>query len=612
MRTLKYTIGHEILVSRIPGLFAYTEISEDGYSILHKATDSPIGCYGKVIENIVIPKYINVTDNNGNIVVEGGKIYQYRSLMDCYYRCLNEKLDGGESYVAFIEEGMGKMKVDFKGFNEKKHDLVPEFVYLSVINEYYNELKRLKSICDFFIKRTQKNDEDGVPDYEYDKIACCECDLYRRKGGDGMLDFLEGLIGKADEIAEKYLFYVPEPYDSNGNYQRLTLEYPVNLFSTTKDLGLVTPAVGLNYNTDVSLQETVEIKQITDSKLPSLKRDKNYYNYNTCSFDKPSVGHDWLFYYRVGMVRNVSIVSDELSNIDSMEFKNGDVYVKYPPLKGYIKHDLWAFGDVIEDIIRDRDNRSLTFVYWTDVHLKAQCTDIQKDDDNNEIYHYGDFEPDYDFIDYSSAEHVDNERYPSEIPNYHGVKYVETYFYSKDSEINELSDADFYDYVRGNFDIDNNQLKPLPYPEFDEKGNLIELTDEQKEENELIQKENDEKIKLINKSKLNEKYEFITYDNRMTYQKNLGTTTFNVTVNMTELSTKAIRITESSSDPRCLTRREFYHGISYFPDEELNVYIDRGTVTVFDRHMRLSEIKTLTDMEEYANGSYFEMSKVTE
>lgn len=620
MRTLKYTTGHEILVSRIPGLFAYTEVNQEGYSILHKATDSPLGCYGKVVENIVVPKYINVSDSKGDIIIEGGKIYQYRTLMDCYYHCHNETLEGGASFVAFMDEGIGKVKVVFDEFDEKKHDLVPEYVFLSCVNNLYNELKRLKSICDFYEERWKENKklDNKLPDFKYDETACCECILYRRNGGDGMLEFLQGLLNKADEIAEKFVLYVPAPYDGNDNYQRLALKYPVNLFSTTKDLGLVTPAVGLNYNTDINLQETVEINQITDSKLSSLKRDKNYYNFGTCSFEKPSNGYDWLYYYRVGLVRNVRMIYDELGNIDSMDFnENADsneekVYVKYSPTENQMKYDLWAFGDVIEDIIRDRENRSITFVYWTDVHLKSKCLEIQTDDDGNKIYCYGDFEPDYNFVDYSSAEHVDNEIYPGEIPNYHGVKCIETYFYNKDSEINDLTDADFYSYVRGDFDIDNNQLKPLPHPEEDEKGSPLRLTEEQIKENDIVKNENNEKIKLIEKSKLSEKYEFITYNNRITYQKNLGDSTFDITVNTTELSTKAIRVMESSSDPRCLMRREFYNGISYPASEELDVYIDRGTVTVFDRHMRLSEIKTLNDMEEYANGSYFEMSKDTE
>ena len=51
IRTIRYTAKYEDLISRIPGLFAYIELDDKGNSVLHKATDSPMGCYGKVIEN---------------------------------------------------------------------------------------------------------------------------------------------------------------------------------------------------------------------------------------------------------------------------------------------------------------------------------------------------------------------------------------------------------------------------------------------------------------------------------------------------------------------------------------------------------------------------------
>ena len=46
IRTIKYTAKYEDLISRIPGLFAYIELDDKGNSVLHKATDSPMGCYG--------------------------------------------------------------------------------------------------------------------------------------------------------------------------------------------------------------------------------------------------------------------------------------------------------------------------------------------------------------------------------------------------------------------------------------------------------------------------------------------------------------------------------------------------------------------------------------
>ena len=64
---------------------------------------------------------------------------------------------------------------------------------------------------------------------------------------------------------------------------------------------------------------------------------------------------------------------------------------------------------------------------------------------------------------------------------------------------------------------------------------------------------------------------------------------------------------DSQFDGVAISRLPFYEDISYTPTEKIDVFIDRGSTSVFDRHIRLSEIKTLNDMLEYSNGSYFIM-----
>ena len=64
MRCIEYKIPKEKLISRIPALFAYMDYDANGKACDHKATDSGIGCYGKIVKNITIncnfciPKYI--------------------------------------------------------------------------------------------------------------------------------------------------------------------------------------------------------------------------------------------------------------------------------------------------------------------------------------------------------------------------------------------------------------------------------------------------------------------------------------------------------------------------------------------------------------------------
>lgn len=54
-------------------------------------------------------------------------------------------------------------------------------------------------------------------------------------------------------------------------------------------------------------------------------------------------------------------------------------------------------------------------------------------------------------------------------------------------------------------------------------------------------------------------------------------------------------------------RQEFNLGSSYYQNIEADIYIDRGAVSAIDRHLKLQEIRTLESMENYANGSTFNL-----
>ena len=51
-------------------------------------------------------------------------------------------------------------------------------------------------------------------------------------------------------------------------------------------------------------------------------------------------------------------------------------------------------------------------------------------------------------------------------------------------------------------------------------------------------------------------------------------------------------------------RREYLLGIVSEPEIQSDVFIDRGQVTVFENHLRLSEIRSLDALLEYGNGYY--------
>lgn len=49
---------------------------------------------------------------------------------------------------------------------------------------------------------------------------------------------------------------------------------------------------------------------------------------------------------------------------------------------------------------------------------------------------------------------------------------------------------------------------------------------------------------------------------------------------------------------------DYQLGISFVSNNNTNVYVDRGTATAFERHMRLSEVDTLDDLVNYGNGMF--------
>lgn len=65
---------------------------------------------------------------------------------------------------------------------------------------------------------------------------------------------------------------------------------------------------------------------------------------------------------------------------------------------------------------------------------------------------------------------------------------------------------------------------------------------------------------------------------------------------------------ETNTVLSAVTKLEYLIGISEEPEVQSDVFINRGSVSVIDRHMRLSEVKTIFDLENYGNG-YFNIQK---
>lgn len=649
MRTISFKTSYEDLITRIPGLFAYIEKNE-----INEAMNSPLGCYGKIVENInlvaeldekdtddidedivdklqfdkdyelvindklIIPNYKLVLNENelekekdkyklnyengeyiliddtksykGNVYIKNYN-YAFKTLINLYYKYRNYEIQddviidndgnvikGFSKLKDFIEIGIGKVKVELSDYisqdNKDQQEIdeedikgkyVPEYIYLVEAQRLYNEIVDLHTICCLY---TTHKDTKPTIDKETEINMCCKCQKFHDMGGLPMLKFLETQIKVCEQISK--LFYKKTSDKNNG----LRINYNVNLFSSDRDFGIVTPIE----NTD-EIENDFDFKETqfnTNSKLKSVRKRQKYYNILD-EEEKPEMMEDWLYFYRVGHISNITVLNDNLGNILTENTDNEDIEV------GQDVNDLIAYGDVIENIIlskatqekygityeeesNDDDfNNSLnTFkiIYWTDVHLKAKPIEITYDEDNNKLICYGKFEPDYWYIDSEN--------------NCHGIKYEEIFTFDDDSEIADLiNDGKFRNYINGYYDFDR------------------EVT---------VATEGDNELKLF------EKYSFSTYTNSRIQEKPILGKKVKFNDVITDATAKVL-INKSEKEDITVIRNEFYEGISYTPTEELNVYIERGVTSVFDKHIRFGEIKTMQDMEEFTNGSFFKLQE---
>jgi len=586
------------------------------------------------------------TDEYVNLSIKEGETYTYRTLMDYYYQ-FKDLLSDDNGFKVFIENGIGRIKVsDMSIFDEdeqedkdkfgklKDYELVPEFIYLANARKLYNEMVKMGKKCKFYEKMGK-----------YDKYLCCLCEKYEKMGGDLFVEYLGKLIPKADTIARVYESYSDEENSMN-------LEFSVDLITSYNDMGIVSPyapqwipykkyekgdkvvydddiwickeefdendnfitfneekwekcngyftkmqkdetetdnadndnsstdpdnfkkirlvsddvwydgcavkhvAKGtdigkevLNYNVIETNEQITDIclslkKGETDSKLKDLRRLETYVDIDNVS-SRPDSGYDWLFYYRKGDILNIKTSNDWLGNI----LKLGETE---PATSSSDK--LEAYGDYMEDITVDRDECTITFTYHLGVHLKPKDgPEVVTDDDGNKLYKWSELV--YDDTDKS------------------GIKYKETYNYDKDSDLDKLAN--------NNFIVDGVNETTFNFKDYIEGKYDISLS--------------------------NYKFEFITYNNRNSYNKTIANQEVNIISTLTDF--EVYRKDYSEFTETELFREEYLCGITYSPSKDIDVAIERGSTSVFDRLIAFSEVKTLEDMENFKNGSFFGFNK---
>lgn len=76
------------------------------------------------------------------------------------------------------------------------------------------------------------------------------------------------------------------------------------------------------------------------------------------------------------------------------------------------------------------------------------------------------------------------------------------------------------------------------------------------------------------------------------------------TIPLTVVKYKGEGWNETNTSLSGLTKEEYLFGIISRPEVESDVFIDRGTISVMDYHLKLSEIKNLGQLTRYGNGFY--------
>lgn len=563
MRTIEYKVSYEKMISRIPGLFAYLERNEIGELTLHRGYDKNNGCYGRIVENIKLPSNVNLTVDGKELLKEN-TVYTYRTLISYYYQYKEEQIED-KSFIEFIERGIGKIAVpsEITGKN------VPKFVYLSNMVEILNVLTKMQKQCQSYELSNEK-----------DEFMCCLCERYNDMGGDDFLNWINGQISTIKTVGDEFYDYAV--VENN----KMTLDFDVDLVSSYDDMGLLdcyieewkpykiylkddkvfyddkiykVPGENEVYGKVFDINDWEEVTfdatpvsnikdniAYTDSKLKGLRRLITYINDDGVG-EYPEEGTDWLFYYRKGRVLNVTTLNDELGNIKNLSNETAT---------NVDGNNLAAYGDVITNITANTGEKTITFTYQLGTHLTATYNDSKTDDDNNIIYSWEKFEID-----------EDNTR------NTQKVIYTETYTYEEGSDLDSL--------IKGEITIPGDETKTVDF-------------------NKYINGDYDYSLKFY-------KFEFITDVNEDYYYKQIGNDEIKIyslrtkyTYDLTDKNDTFLPIKEDN-----IFRKPYNLGITFAPNKDIKVNINRGSTNCFQKHIGFGEIKTMEDLMTYRNGSFF-------
>lgn len=548
--------------------------------------------------------------------------------------CKDNNVIREEEYKELDEENK-------KNYYLKKNDNVPKFLYLANVISLYNELVKMSKQCMFYQNNKEK--------FGNDKHMCCLCERYINMGGDDLRNYVGSLIKEYREISNDYFKYA-------DNKKSMTLDFDIDLVSSYDDMGIMdsyveewlpykqyyegdrvfydgsiwrctknntghfdkdemkvvfsdrffkkinnvfekidieyqniedkTKLTGEEYQElynalknddeksefkskyklyspqslkDIS-KNTFKITGQTDSKLKDLRRFVTYMNDDNIG-EKPENGYDWLFYYRIGNICNISTLNDGLGNILKLDSETTD------------GNDLMAYGDVITNIKANKEENTITFEYRINAHLFGNSYSYKLDEDKNVIHYWKDF---------TYEENT-------------GIKYTETYNYAKDSDLDKLINGEFK--LVTDYTEDGEPIYDKTIFTFDE----------------YVNGKYDDNLKSF-------KFEFITFNNELSYNKTIANQEVNIISTLTDFEVfkndndefmEVHSMNKGNLNDKGINmyRHDYFNGITYAPTKKIDVHIERGSTSCFQQHISFSEIKTLNDMTEYRNGSFFKINE---
>lgn len=408
-----------------------------------------------------------------------------------------------------------------------------------------------------------------------------------------------------------------------------------------------------------------KIKGTVNSKLGSLRRYATYMDIlDTPS--KPDQFKDWLWFYRVGLISNretkydyngnMAVLSNGGKSLESIVGGDTPTNVIFDT-DGKTVLNLAAYGDVITSITAENTSDmqgEITFEYYIGAHLKAKIDDSDKyyvkipftisENGQKRYYAYGEILDNKEYnslpnykdrcthITWFSKDDDGNYKYffkgfeidrTSENGITHGVKYREKYIYYK---------GDVRYVVVENFNITLGGVDTIYHRGYTLTADTYSrLSSEHKSKCKPVE----ENIwTLVESGKFNDyvmgKYDksyvpdnvvnvdryYLIYD-KMEFDTSNLTASYDIMIGNKKKTVHYIKseyemdvdITNIDVEETPLIRYDYYNGVTYQPYTNDDVNIERGLTQAFEKHIKFGEIKTFEDLENYANGGYFIISK---